>query len=94
VATGTKLERFLDNDGRVVVWPSRRVDRLIVLAHLATLFDPERHYTEREVNALLDGAHILGDPAFLRRILVEERFIDRTPEGRRYWRVAPSSGSE
>jgi hypothetical protein len=94
VATGTKLERFLDDDGRVVVWPSRRADRLVVLAHLATLFDAELHYTEREVNALLDRVHTWGDPAFLRRILVGERFIDRTPTGRRYWRVATSFGSE
>ena len=94
MVAGTQLERFLDADGRVVIWPSRRRDRLLVLAHLARLFDAECDYTEREVNALLNGAHIWEDPAFLRRILVEERFMGRTPDGRRYWLLAPASGSE
>jgi hypothetical protein len=66
--------------------PTNRAKRQIVLQRLALEFDVGRHYTEREVNAVLFEFH--PDWSALRRYLVEEGFLDRAhQEGElHYWR--------
>ena len=76
------LRRFLV-DGRLVAIPAQRAKRLVVLDHLAGLFEPGVRYTEAEVNQALAGYH--PDFAALRRYLVDEEFLDRA--GGVYWRA-------
>jgi len=85
------LSRFI-RGGRLLVIPSKRVKRLVVLDYLAHLFEPGQRYPEAEVNERLGALH--PDFAALRRYLVDEEFLERadevTPEGRSikiYWRA-------
>jgi hypothetical protein len=73
-------------DGRLVRLPRKRAKRLIVLDHLAQLFEPGEHYTERQVNAALSAFD--EDVATLRRYLVDEYFLDRADGN--YWRSGGS----
>ncbi|WP_310962782.1 DUF2087 domain-containing protein [Nocardioides terrisoli] len=75
------LGRFVQ-DGRLVVMPTKRSKRLIVLDHIAQAFEPGRTYAEYDVNRVLHGFH--DDYAALRRYLVDEQFLTR--EGNVYWR--------
>jgi hypothetical protein len=75
------LERFLP-DGRLVQMPAKRARRLVVLDHVARVFEPGRRYPEREVNDALRV--IYDDFAALRRYLVDEGFLTR--EDGVYWR--------
>ena len=75
------LDRALD-DGRLVALPAKRSRRLVVLDHLVQRFEPGRHYSERQVNAML--AAVDADTATLRRYLVDEGMLDRA--GGEYWR--------
>lgn len=71
--------------GRVAAIPRRPARRRQLLLHLAqTLFDRERDYSEEEVNEALLRVH--DDTSALRRYLIEEGLLTRTPDGRRYWR--------
>jgi hypothetical protein len=79
------LERFF-HDGRLVLMPTRRSKRLVVLDQVAQLFELGRTYPEQEVNALLVRIH--PDVAALRRYLVDEQFLTR--EGGVYWRSGGS----
>jgi hypothetical protein len=79
------LRRFV-RDGRLVSIPTQRSKRIVVLDRLAQEFEPGRHYPEREVNQVLRRWH--GDPAALRRYLVDEGFLDRS--GGEYWRAGGS----
>ncbi len=82
------LEHYLDDQGRLREWPSRRNRgrfQQIALEYLATKFEPGILYTEREVNALLNQHHTFGDPALLRRELFERGLVDRVPNGSAYW---------
>ncbi|MBA2608029.1 MAG: DUF2087 domain-containing protein [Actinobacteria bacterium] len=81
------LERWF-SDGRLVSIPARRGKRLPVLDRLAQEFQPGVKYSEREVNDALRVFH--PDVAALRRYLIDEGFMDRTPEGAQYWRVGGS----
>jgi DNA-binding transcriptional ArsR family regulator len=86
------LRRFV-RDGRLLSVPAARAKRLVVLDHLAGLFEPGRRYPEPEVNELLGRYH--PDYAMLRRYLVDDGFLDRAdepaPSGSRsvkvYWRT-------
>jgi hypothetical protein len=68
------IRDFFDGQ-RLKQIPAQRKKRVIVLQHLAAKFDPERSYTEREVNDILTVAH--DDYATLRRELVDYGFMTR-----------------
>jgi hypothetical protein len=76
------LRAFLDDAGRLRTIPARRGKRLIVLEHLAQLFEPGERFDEAEVNRRLRGVH--GDVAALRRHLVDDGFLTR--DRGIYWR--------
>jgi hypothetical protein len=85
------LRRFISK-GRLLAIPAARGKRLVVLDHLAGLFEPGRRYPEPEVNELLGRYH--PDYAMLRRYLVDDGFLARADEagpGSRsvkvYWRT-------
>ena len=77
------LRAFVDGDGRLLSIPAKHAKRLVVLDHLAQLFEPGERYPELEVNRRLRAVH--DDVAALRRYLVEEGFLDR--EAGVYWRI-------
>jgi hypothetical protein len=77
------LRSFFDDAGRLRSIPTKHSKRLVVLDHLAQLFEPGQRYPELEVNRRLRAAH--HDVAALRRYLVEDGFLDR--EAGCYWRI-------
>jgi DNA-binding transcriptional ArsR family regulator len=79
------IQRFLDRAGRVMAWPTKQRDKQLVLEYLGGKFEPERSYTEREVNDLLNQWHTFGDHVTLRRALYEYAIINRERDGSRYW---------
>ena len=79
------LSAFL-REGRLTSVPAQRSKRLVVLGHLARVFEPGVRYPEREVNALLAVWH--PDVAALRRYLVDEGLLSR--EAGVYWRIGGS----
>lgn len=84
-----QLENYLDEAGRLKEWPSRRNKGQFqqrALEYLAAQFESDMYYSEKEVNALLNQHHTFGDPALLRRELVERKLLDRVKDGSAYWR--------
>lgn len=79
------FSRFLDDEGRVKLFPAKQSARTEVYAYLASKFEPGRDYTEHEVNALLASWHTFGDLFILRRGLIESGRVKRVPDGSRYW---------
>lgn len=82
------LDTFV-KDGRLVLMPTKRSKRLVVLDHLAQQFEPGLTYAEAEVNAILQGFY--DDYAALRRYLVDEGFLTR--DANVYWRTGGSFAS-
>ncbi len=77
--------------GRLVAIPRRAARREQLLDHLArTLFEPDRTYTEPEVNEALGAVH--EDFPALRRYLVESGRLTRTRDGGSYRRAEPPAG--
>ena len=79
------LRTFMPS-GRLEQIPAARSKRLVVLDHVARVFEPGVRYPEREVSALLKAFH--PDYAALRRYLVDEGFLSR--DDGTYWRTGGS----
>ncbi|MFG3225237.1 DUF2087 domain-containing protein [Kitasatospora sp. NPDC048194] len=74
------------SDGRLISVPRKAARREQLLAHLAqTLFEPDRSYTEAEVNDALRTVH--DDAPALRRYLVESGHLARPKDGSSYRRA-------
>ena len=77
-----RLRPFI-RDGRITAMPARRSIRLLLLDQVAQAFEPGRRYPEAVVNQILKALY--DDYATLRRYLVDEELMSRTPDGT-YWR--------
>jgi hypothetical protein len=80
------IERFMP-DGRLLRMPAKDAKRRVVLAQVAHLFEPGRHYPEPEVDEILTRVVEGGesDHVTLRRSLVDAGLLAR--EAGEYWRT-------
>lgn len=79
------LHQF-DQQGRLVQWPSRRPVQELCLWTLWSDLPPAMPLHERQVNALLNDAHLFGDPAILRRSMIGLGLVTRNRDGSDYLR--------
>lgn len=86
------IKRFLDEEGRLKSWPSKQAPREEIFCYLFQKFEPNRDYTEHEVNAILATWHTFDDLFILRRGMIESRWLLRVPNGSRYWRNPEKQG--
>jgi hypothetical protein len=78
-----QLRAFI-SDGRITALPAKRARRLLLLDQVAQAFEPGRKYPESVVDEILKALY--DDHCTLRRHLVDESFLSRTPDGT-YWRA-------
>lgn len=76
---------FLDAAGKIVQLPAPNRTKIPVLAYLAGKFEKNRIYNEKEVNGIINEWHTFGDYFILRRLLIDYKFLERTPDGAKYW---------
>ncbi len=81
-----ELKPFLNEVLRLKAIPAKSRKKLTALYYLAGKFEIGRQYTESEVNDILDDWTEFHDPATLRRELFNKRLLNRTPDGRTYWK--------
>lgn len=86
--TNSELRPFLDHAGRLTALPAKHKKKLLVLWYIAGKVAPNRQYTEPEINDLLDEWTTFHDHATLRRELYNKHLLDRTVDGKHYWRDA------
>lgn len=67
--------------GKLKSIPAQRKKERIVLEEIAKAFEPERLYTEREVNIIIADFH--DDFCTIRRDMVAERIFERSEDGYR-----------
>lgn len=77
--------RFTDDTGRVTNIPRKDVYRHALLRYAARRFEEDHPYTEQDVNFIL--LDIVDDYAWLRRMLVDLGYLERSDDGRVYRRA-------
>lgn len=70
--------------------PRKHSHRQIVFQEIANRFAPDKVYTEREVNELLEA--IYEDHVTLRRYLIDFALLSRESDGSAYWRTSQAGG--
>ena len=79
------LKKYFREDGKLDRYPIKAKDQIVVLRKVVTLFETGEKYSEKQVNAIIEG--IFEDYAILRRNLIEHGFMQRRPDGSEYWIV-------
>lgn len=77
-----------DESRRLVRLPNKLSVQQMAMWALWTQFAARRSYTEKEVNAVLNAHHVFGDPATLRRELVNMKLLGRLADCSKYWKEA------
>lgn len=69
--------------GRLVQFPLKQKQKLVVLREIAKRIESDRVYSEREINEVLQAVY--DDYVMIRRYLIDYGFVDRKPDGSEYW---------
>lgn len=89
-----QVMRFLDEESKIRVYPSKRKKKLIVLEFLVEKFEMDKEYSEKEINEIIDNSHTFNDICLLRRELIDNRFLGRERDGSVYWRIDKKNKNE
>lgn len=75
-----------DVAGRLVRLPNKFSVQQMAMWAMWSHFVVRRKYTEKEVNLILNAHHTFGDPATLRRELVNMKLLSRKSDCSQYWK--------
>ena len=79
------ISAFLDEKGKIRQWPAASKNKIAVVYYLASKFEKDRIYNEKEVNEIINQWHTFNDYFLLRRSLIDYKFLGRTRNGAEYW---------
>lgn len=82
-----KLARYFDADGVLKSWPARTNHQSLAMWVMWSRLPPRQQFSEIQISEMLDLWHGFGDRALLRRSMVDGKLVERTRDGRAYWRV-------
>jgi len=75
-----RLLSCFDTQGRLLRWPNKYAAQQTAIWALWSRLPAQRELTEKQVNKTLSDFHIYGDPATLRRELVNAKLLWRTQD--------------
>ena len=64
-------------------FPTKEKRKIVVLRRISTLFEPNKKYSEIQMNTILK--QVYADFATIRRYLIEYGFMERTKDCKEYW---------
>lgn len=79
------IRNYTNPDGTLKFIPTQQKKMLAILKYVVRDFEPDRKYSEKEVNEILERYN--EDYAQLRRELVEFGFMGREGGGKSYWLI-------
>lgn len=82
-----QIKNYLDQDNKVKVWPSKRKNKLLILECIVEALERDVKYTEKELDEYIYQYISFDDHVIVRREMYENKLIDRTQDGREYWRI-------
>jgi len=85
MTSDTILDSIKDSNGIIYRWPKRKEEKLAVLVYIKSKFEKDNIYTEIEVNKIINEWHSFGDHALIRRELIVNSLMNRTPDCTKYW---------
>lgn len=81
-----ELRPFLNEQGQLISFPAKNKKKLLAIWYLAERIPARRTFTEAEINDAIDDQTTFRDHATLRRELYNHHLLDRTNDGKTYWK--------
>lgn len=81
-----ELRPFLNEQGQLISLPAKNQKKLLAIWYLAERIPARRTFTEAEINDAIDDQTTFRDHATLRRELYNHHLLDRTNDGKTYWK--------
>lgn len=87
--TEEEKEKIINNffskgiNSHLKAFPAKEKYKLVILRELASDFEKNRKYDEKEVNEIIKNRY--PDFVTIRRYLIEYGFMERKPDGSEYW---------
>ena len=76
----------MNEDSQLVVLPGKYKKKLFAYYYLASKIETGEQYTESDINDILNQCTVFHDPATLRRELYNKHLLNRTEDGKYYWK--------
>ncbi len=76
------IKNYIKQD-KLTIFPSKEKKKIIVLQYFMKKFEPNRNYSEKEVNEIIK--QLYDDYVTVRRYLIEYGFLDRSNDCSQYW---------
>ena len=81
-----ELRPFLNEQEQLISLPAKNQKKLLAIWYLAERIPARRTFTEAEINDAIDDQTTFRDHATLRRELYNHHLLDRTNDGKTYWK--------
>lgn len=81
-----ELRPFLNEQGQLISLPAKNKKKLLAIWYLAERIPARRTFTEAEINDAIDDQTTFRDHATLRSELYNHHLLDRTNDGKTYWK--------
>ena len=81
------MKTLINELNKIIRWPKKPSDKAIVVKWVATKFNFDKKYSEKEINTIISQYHLFNDIALLRRELISRKYLMRKNDGSEYWRI-------
>ena len=72
---------------KIIRWPKKQSDKICIIEFLSTKFECDKHYSEKDVNVIINRYHSFNDVPLLRRELISRQYLARKDDGSKYWKI-------
>lgn len=80
------IKNYLDKEGILISFPAKRKLKIAAMFYLVSGMEDGVKYSEKEINNVINKMCSFSDAALLRREMYDYRFINRTLDGKVYWK--------
>ncbi len=80
------IKNYLNEEGKLISFPSKRKLKVAAMFYIVSSIDENVKYSEKEINDLINQQCCFNDAALLRREMYNYRFINRSLDGKVYWK--------
>ena len=79
--------RLVNKFEEITRWPKKRSDKEYVVKYLSEKFESGNEYSEKQVNQIIKRHHTFNDVPLLRRELISKKYLARTDDCSKYWKI-------
>ena len=80
------IKHNLIKDCKVLRWPKKLAEKRIILEYISDTIPYNITFSEKEINEIIIKTIAFDDFVLIRRELIENNYLKRTPDCRKYWR--------